>query len=528
MTKTTSTLFLLAALLFLFALNSYQLRSSTEPRVAGAATEMLIYRDWVVPRLNGAPFLEKPPLSLWLDSAAMRLFGITPMAARLASALAGVATALVVFWSLLRWRRPRGEALLAGVLLITMAAYWSNARQVGEDALLTLGTTLALTAYFSAVRRHGARNWLLFALGIAIATMSKGVLGLALTGVVIFAWLVVTTMQTQRFTVGDWLRPALATLLGLVPLALWLFALYRQGGADAVAEIILSNSVGRFAGDFENGGHFEPFYYYLAKLPEIFQPWTVLALLGLWAALRKAASDRAALFLSCWILAPFVLLSLSSGKRMVYLLAIYPAAAILAAHYCGDLWRRFIAHDDGAARVLRVLSWLYALVLSALAIALTATLVKHKASPLATAVAALALLLGCIALWRALRHREYAGVAAACAAIMSVAYLSYAALVLPAQDRKETFQPLFAELQALKNSGHEIALYQPSERLAGATVFYTASKAPVLHSAEELEAYFATGNAVATLEAGVMPALHNAKVLETFSIGKRDYYIVGR
>jgi len=533
MLKITGTLLVLAALLLLFALGGYQLRSSTEPRVAGAAAEMLISGDWVVPKLNGEPFLEKPPLSLWLDSAAMRVLGVTPLAARLASALAGIATVLVLFTALRRWGRPTGEALLAGALLLTMAAFWSNTRQVGEDALLTLGTTLALCCYFQATRRRDGRAWIGYALGIAIATLSKGVLGLALTGMVIFAYLLITTLQARRLRWGDWLRPALATLPGLIPVGLWLFFLYQRGGLDAVAEILLANSVGRFAGDFDNGGHFEPVYYYLVKLPEIFQPWTVPALLGLWAGLKKASADRTALFLACWLLAPFVLLSLSSGKRMVYLLALYPAAAIVAAHYCHGLWRRLRAGDKGAARRARILAGCYTLALCALAIGLVATLVKHKA-PLAGIIGAGALLLlCCTGAWRALRQREYPGFAAACVTLFGVAYLTYAAFVLPAQDRKETFQPLFSQLRTLREDGYELALYRPSERLAGGMVFYTQSVTPNLRDADELAAFLRADRRVAALEAGVAPDLNSAAlshitIARTFTVGKRDYYLLER
>lgn len=531
MTRTTGALFILAALLLLFALNSYQLRSSTEPRVAGAAAEMLIYNDWVVPKLNGKPFLEKPPLSLWLDSAAMRVLGVTPLAARLASALAGLGTALLVFGALLRLGRPRAEALLAGAFLVTMAAFWSNARQVGEDALLTLGTTLALASFLQAslstTRRRARLDWAAFALGIAIATLSKGVLGLALPGVVIFAYLAARALQTRRLHIGDWLRPALAALIGLIPVAIWLYFLYQRGGIDAVSEIILANSVGRFAGDFENGGHFEPFYYYLAKLPEVFQPWTLLVLLGLWLCLKKAARDRTALFFSCWLLAPFVLLSLSSGKRMVYLLALYPAAAVIAAHYCAELWRRLRAGDGSALRVVRGLLWLYGLALSALAIALTATLARQQAGLAAVIGIGLLLLICAAGLWQALRRRRYPGALAGCIAMLAVAYLAYAALLLPTQDRSQTFLPLFTRLQALQASGHELALYQPSERLAGAAVFYLEKKLPVLRRDDELDAYLNTTAAhIAVLEAGVLPALPRSKIIETFTIGKRDYYIL--
>jgi 4-amino-4-deoxy-L-arabinose transferase-like glycosyltransferase len=191
MSRAATSLFLLAALLF-FALGNHQLQGSTEARVAGIAMEMHLDDDWVTPRLFGEPFLEKPPLSLWLDAGAMRVFGVSPWAVRLASAVAGLLSVMLLYGMLRRFGRPKALAWTAGILLATMASYWSNVRGVGEDALLALGVTTALLAFFQAQRAPNRQLAAVF-VGIAIATLSKGVLGLAMPGVVIFAYLLAET-----------------------------------------------------------------------------------------------------------------------------------------------------------------------------------------------------------------------------------------------------------------------------------------------------------------------------------------------
>ena len=105
-----------------------------------------------------------------------------------------------------------------------MGIFWGNARQVGEDALLTLGVTMVLLGFFHANRQpcFARGSWLLFAAGIAIASLSKGVLGLALPGVVIFVFLLCESLIEKRFVLRNWLRPGLLTLLGLIPLFIWL------------------------------------------------------------------------------------------------------------------------------------------------------------------------------------------------------------------------------------------------------------------------------------------------------------------
>ena len=472
-----ATLFLLAAVLFLTALNSYQLRGSTEPRVAGIAAEVLLDNDWVTPKLNGSPFLEKPPLSIWLDAAGIKLFGAIPLAVRLASALAGIATALIVFWQLIALQKTPTTAWLAGLLLITMAQFWSNVRQVGEDALLTLGVTICLLAFINAQTRRSSFYWLLFALGLAIATLSKGILGLALPGAVIFAYLLSNTLIEKKLTLAAWLRPAAAAVIGLIPLAIWLWFLYQRNGGSAVAEVLWANSVGRFGGEFENNGHFEPIYYYLLKLPEVFQPWTILVFLGLWQQLKRAKFDRHALFLCCWLVAPFLLLSLSSGKRMVYLLALYPAAAIIAAAYCIQLLQ----------------------------------LVKDKTrSPFANTL-----------------YRHHKTLAVGAIALIGIGLLYRAAIWEPKQDRKESLLPVMAELTALLQAGRQVVLYQPTERLAGAAVFYTGRIVPELDNSTALQAFLAAdaGNIAIVQSGTTVDATH---IVYQIEVGKRGYVFLAR
>ncbi|MBB4866671.1 4-amino-4-deoxy-L-arabinose transferase-like glycosyltransferase [Pseudomonas nitritireducens] len=468
-------LLLLGGLLFFCALGNHELQGSTEPRVAGIAMQMYLDHDWVTPRLNGVPFLEKPPLSLWLDVSAMHLFGPTTLAVRLASACAGLLCVLLLQATLRRVGRPPRVALLAAFLLMSLASFWANARQVGEDALLTLGVTLALLSFLQSWLKPPGRlgDWLAFAAGIAIATLSKGVLGLALPGVVIFACLLRDSLVLRRLEVSAWLQPLRWTLLGLVPLLVWLLFLYREGGSAALGEILWTNSVGRFDGSFSAAGHFEPFYYYLARLPEAFLPWNLLVYLGLWSLRRRLLRDRYLLFFGLWLAAQFALLTFASSKRMVYLMALAPAAAVIAAEYGDQLLQRW-SQRHGNPR-----PWVRRLAL-------------------------------------------------ALAVLVPASYLGYAILIEPRADRKESFLPLAERIRQHQMAGRQVALFQPSERLAGAGVFYSRSLLPALQTDEELRSYLEQADGrVALLESTTVPQAPLSP-LQHFRVGERDYYFVGQ
>jgi 4-amino-4-deoxy-L-arabinose transferase-like glycosyltransferase len=477
MSRPAASLFLLAALLFFFALGNYQLQGSTEARVAGIAMEMHLDNDWVTPRLFGEPFLEKPPLSLWLDAAAIRVFGGTPWAVRLASAFAGLFSVMILYAMLRRFGRPKEIAWTAGILLATMASYWSNVRGVGEDALLALGVSMALLAFFQGQRNSTLGNAMLFASGIAIATLSKGVLGLAMPGVVIFAYLLADTLIDKRLNLAAWLRPALLTLLGLVPLLIWLVMLYQRGGAQAVTDVLLTNSVGRFSGSFVEAGHYEPFYYYLAKLPQAFLPWNILVYLGLWHFRKNLVANRYLLFFTLWLLAQFAMLTLASSKRTVYLMSMTPAAAVIAAEYASVLYAKLKARETAST------------------------------------------LLGRIA-----RYRR-GGVIGVLAVVIG-GYLGAAQWAMPLADRTLSFVPLTAQIQTMQANGQHVALFQANERVGGASVFYSQRLLKGLDTDAQLHEFLAaSASNVAVMSGDTEPAAP-LKVLKTMMVGRQAYYFV--
>lgn len=475
MTRPAPLLFLLAGLLFFFALGNHELQGSTEARVAGIAMAMHLDNNWVVPQLFREPFLEKPPLSLWIDAGAIRLFGGTTWAVRLASAFAGLFSVMLLYGMLRRFGRPQTLAFSAALILATMASYWSNVRGVGEDSLLTLGVTTALLAFYQAVRpdRQGSSTgaWALFTAGMVIATLSKGVLGLAMPGIVIFVYLASTSLMDKRLHLGDWLKPALFTVLALVPLIIWLSFLYQRGGMQAVTEVLLTNSVGRFSGSFVEAGHYEPFYYYIAKLPEAFLPWNILVYLGLWHFRKSLVRNRYRLFFSVWLVAQFTLLTLASSKRTVYLMALTPAAAVLAAEY---------------ARVL--LDWLK----------------THQPA----------------------LHKHHTSVVGGVFTLAVGCYLIAAFWFAPKADVRQSFVPAISQVQAFKDEGREVVLFQPNERIAGASVFYLRAYLPILQTEAELHNYLGAKPGNIALLDHTNGLATPVRVIKQISINRQPYYFV--
>ncbi|MCT4500633.1 glycosyltransferase family 39 protein [Pseudomonas sivasensis] len=475
MTRPAPLLLLLAGLLFFLALGNHELQGSTEARVSGIAMAMHLDNDWVVPQLFREPFLEKPPLSLWLDAGAIRLFGGTPGAVRLASAFAGLFSVMLLYGMLRRFGRPKTLAFCAALILATMASYWGNVRGVGEDSLLSLGVTTALLAFYQAMRpgREGssAWAWMLFTAGMVIATLSKGVLGLALPGIVIFVYLTSISLMDKRLRIGEWLKPGVFTVLALVPLMIWLGFLFQRGGMQAVGEVLWTNSVGRFSGSFVEAGHYEPFYYYFAKLPQAFLPWNILVYLGLWHFRKSLVRDRYRLFFSVWLVAQFTLLTLASSKRTVYLMALTPAAAVLAAEYAGVL-----------------LEWL-----------------KVRKPAL---------------------YRYHRGVIIGVFSLAMVSYLTAAFWFAPKADKRESFVPVISQARAFQTEGKNVVMFQPNERIAGASVFYLQAYLPILQTEAELHSFLTAKPGNVALLDNIRQLSGKITVIKEMKIGRQPYYFI--
>src|SRR5258708_4029223 len=75
-------LLLLPAVL-LYPCLSFDLFEPDESRYAQVPREMLARGEWVVPYLQGEPYLDKPPLFYWLVMGSYRVFGVSPATARL-------------------------------------------------------------------------------------------------------------------------------------------------------------------------------------------------------------------------------------------------------------------------------------------------------------------------------------------------------------------------------------------------------------------------------------------------------------
>lgn len=325
---------LLAAVVFLAVylapLGSRELLTPDETRYAEIAREMTETGDWIVPRLNGLRYFEKPALGYWLTALSLLLFGENPFAARLPSALAAAGTLLAVA-ALARRHAPgpAHTAVLAAVILMTSAEFFLLGVTTLPDGPFTLFVTLAMGLFFTAhaARSDRSRRLALAGLGACcgLAFLTKGLLGIAIPGMVVLPFLL-WQGGWRPLLAAVWI-PALAALLVILP---WAIAIHLRE-PDFWPHFILAQHVSRFVSPETKTQHAQPFWYLIPVLVGGALPWSLAAP----AAVRGIRIEglRAPLLRYCllWAFVPFLFFSISKGKLGTYVLPCFPPLSILLA-----------------------------------------------------------------------------------------------------------------------------------------------------------------------------------------------------
>ncbi len=314
-----------------------------EPRFALIARDMLASGEWLVPRVGGDMYADKPPLFFWLIAAVLKLTGSLRLAFLLPSLLSAVGCVLLVYDLGTRlWRREIG-LVAALILLFTVQFVW-QARQGQIDATLCFWTTLSLYGLLRHLLLGPSWGWYVVgwaAAGFGVITKGVGFLPL----LILIPYVVLRVRRWQPEIAFD--RPllwALGPLSLCLAIGTWLVPLLIVSNDNAALaayrdEILFQQTIERYANAWQ---HQEPFWYFIVNvIPVLWVPITVMLpwLVPRWKDSLNARDSKIALLLS-WIVMVVAFFSFSDGKRGVYILPAVPAIALACAPYLLELYRR--------------------------------------------------------------------------------------------------------------------------------------------------------------------------------------------
>jgi 4-amino-4-deoxy-L-arabinose transferase-like glycosyltransferase len=327
----------ISVFLFFFGLGAFGLVGADEPRYAQIAREMLARHDWIVPTLNGQPWLEKPVLLYWREMIEYSFLGVKDYAARIPAAANATALGIIILCFMRRFRP--GSELDAALITVSCAAMVGFGRGASTDMLLAAPFCVALLAWWT-WHETGNKLWLgiFFAL-LAIGALAKGPISPALAVLIIgaYAWL---RSDGQIFVRTLWL-PGFAIFFVL---ALPWYIAVQVKVPQFFRVFFLQHNLERFGTNLYQ--HAQPFWYYIPVFLLAVLPWTIFTLPALWDALRngrriiqnrrdeplqETAGDWLDQFLLLWVLIPIVFFSISRSKLPGYILPSIPAAGMLTA-----------------------------------------------------------------------------------------------------------------------------------------------------------------------------------------------------
>jgi 4-amino-4-deoxy-L-arabinose transferase len=318
-------LLLFFGIFYLLPLNGRLLWMPDETRYAEISREMLQEREWVVPKLLGLRYFEKPIAGYWWNTLSQWLLGENRFAVRCASALATGLSAVMIYGLAWYCWRCRRRALASSLIYLSSLLVYGIGTYATLDALLTCWITLALCSAYVLLTTANRRDQRLAAIALGLVTgiafLTKGFIAWAVVAVTMLPY-----VQWQRrwgvlFKQVPWIMCSL--LFVSTP---WVIAI-AQREPDYWHYFFWVEHIQRFASEYAQ--HRAPGWFYLPLLLLGSLPWLGLLPAALLRGWQQRKIDPSQGYLLSWLILPLLLFSLAKGKLITYILPCFAPLALL-------------------------------------------------------------------------------------------------------------------------------------------------------------------------------------------------------
>ena len=343
-------LLVLSGYLYFFQLDKIALTDPDETFYAQTAREMFLKGEWLTPTLYGKPQFEKPILFYWLVEISYKIFGINEFAARFPSALFGF-LGLIGIYLLGRLLFNNRTGIFSAVILATSLEYLVlSIGCVTDMALFTLLLFGVLFFFYGQIRKRDY-FYLFSSAAFALATLTKGPIGLLLPAFIIVLYLALTK-NLAIFKKGFMLAGAL--IVFAVIAKPWYIIMYKIHSRDFVNVFFGFQNVTRFLTPEHKIG--SQVYYNIPIVLGGFFPWSVFLPLGFWHICKKAFFSKQekrdernySQFILIWFLFIFLFFTASSTKLPTYIFPCFLSLALMT----GKLWDDFL-NKEAAKNLIR-------------------------------------------------------------------------------------------------------------------------------------------------------------------------------
>jgi 4-amino-4-deoxy-L-arabinose transferase len=344
-------------LIYILPLGGRPMLTPDEFRYGEIPREMIESGNWIVPKLIGVRYFEKPVLGYWLNAASIMLFGENSFAVRFPSALTTGLAALLLFFLILKVRKDPEEALLAAGLFLTFGMVFGVGTFAVLDAPTMFFVSGTLVSFYLGCEQEKwgwSKAGYLAAAGIfaGLAFLTKGFLAFAVPAITVVPYLLWTKRWKQIFIL-PWI-PLAFTLIISLP---WAVMIHQQA-PKFWSYFFWDEHIKRF---IDNAGthHPEPFYFFIPLLLAGAMPLILFipsAFVGFKKHFSSLTDDKLVKFSICWFVFPFLFFSACQGKLPTYILPCFMPFAILFSRGLLEYFRgNNVKIFDVTAKVIMIL-----------------------------------------------------------------------------------------------------------------------------------------------------------------------------
>ncbi len=312
---------------------------------AAMAMEMVQNNSYLEITDQGRNYLDKPPLLFWLSAFSYQLFGMSNATFKLPSMLFALLGILSTY-RLAKLYYGEKVSYWAALIVGSTQAFFLMVNDVRTDLMLTGAVIFAVWQIAEYIEKKQWYNFVLGFVGIGLAMLAKGPIGLVLLAMALGIHLV---LLRDWKTIFKWQWLAGLVIIGIVLLPM-MIGLYTQYDSNPTVEVngkvgesglkfyFWTQSFGRITGENVWDNNAGPLFLTESTL-WAFLPWTILlfsAWIGGWFKIIKAKfkieKGQEAITIGTFT---FALLALSKSSYQLphYIFVAYPFAAIFTAKW---------------------------------------------------------------------------------------------------------------------------------------------------------------------------------------------------
>jgi 4-amino-4-deoxy-L-arabinose transferase-like glycosyltransferase len=336
---------------------------------AAMSREMMQSGSYLQVYEQGHDYLDKPPLTFWLCSVSMKIFGVNNFAYKLPSILFAVLAIFSTFrFALLYYNRAIAQ--LAALVLATSQSLFLITNDCRTDTILMGCVAFSFWQLAAAFLDNNWRHFLLGFIGIGFGMLTKGPIALLLPAMA-FTVHFLFKKEHKNFLRLEYVWGIVVVGIVLFPMCYGLYTQFDlqpekviggKTGTSGLRFFFWTQSFGRITGEntWRNNVYFT---YLMQTMAWSLLPWTLMFVAGYLGAIFDLLKEKIKLYSidnqefitlgGCTL--GYISVATSKYQLPHYVFVIYPLAAVITARFIYDL---FFENKFGlGGKILRGMQW---------------------------------------------------------------------------------------------------------------------------------------------------------------------------